>query len=71
MEALKLPKPNFDNSRGSFTVTFRNSSLEVKKTYANLELHDKNFTYNTQQITMKNFLHKNLLEFCKIPRSRA
>lgn len=29
MEALKLPKPNFDNSRGSFTVTFRNSLLEV------------------------------------------
>lgn len=24
-----------------------------------------------QQITMKDFLHKDLLEFCKIPRSRA
>ncbi len=71
MQNLHLPKPNFDNSRGSFTVTFRNSSVVAKNTHTDLELHDKTFAYNTQQITMKDFLHKDLLAFCKVPRSRA
>lgn len=59
MKKNKLPEPIFEEIRGDFKVTFKNDSMDI----------DQGIDQGVDQGKNKMNINKNILEFCKIPRT--